>query len=135
MPAARGCLGSREVTISRQTRTNHHRLVPAFYPPSQLECGIQLPTSQVGSPCLARGAFEGWRCWPPSVLHRSEGSVSDDEIWQFNVGTTTKRPIVVDQYVSGVTVLAPLYSEAIILAAGMCDRPGAEMVMSTTPVV
>jgi hypothetical protein len=54
--------------------------------------------------------------------------------WEFLVGTTTKRPIIVDQYISRVEVLAESYSEAIFLAAGICDRPGVEMVTSTTYV-
>jgi hypothetical protein len=55
-----------------------------------------------------------------------------EQIWEFDVGTTTERPVVPDQYVSRVTVLANSHVEGMEIAALMCGgRKGVEMVTST----
>lgn len=56
-------------------------------------------------------------------------------LWDFDVGTTTERPIIVDQYISRVTVEAESYGEAMDTATLMAMRPGVSMVTSTTYMV
>lgn len=64
------------------------------------------------------------------------------ETFIFNVGTTDRRPIVPEQYISRVAVQAETLAQAIVLAAGMAHRPaspehsraGVVMVTSTTLV-
>jgi hypothetical protein len=51
--------------------------------------------------------------------------------WTFDVGFTTSRPIVPDEHISRVTVLADSYSGAMTTAALMVMRPGVEMPTST----
>ncbi len=55
--------------------------------------------------------------------------------WTFDVGFTTSRPIIPDEFVSRVTVLAEDYAEAMFLAAAMVMRPGVEMPTSTELVL
>jgi len=54
-----------------------------------------------------------------------------DAEWEFDVGYTTQYPVIPDQYISRVTVLADSYGEAMFLAAGMVMRPGVVMPTST----
>jgi hypothetical protein len=55
----------------------------------------------------------------------------NETAWTFDVGTTTERPVIPDQHVSRVTVLASSIGEAMADAANMTMRPGVEMVTST----
>lgn len=53
------------------------------------------------------------------------------KVWEFDVGTTDTRPVIPDQYISRVTVLASSHAKGMEVAASMCMRPGVEMVTST----
>jgi hypothetical protein len=56
--------------------------------------------------------------------------------WQFDVGSTSSRPIVVDEHISRVTVLADSYPDALMTAVLMVSgRRGVEMVTSATYIV
>lgn len=62
------------------------------------------------------------------------------QVFTFDVGWTTARPIVVDQFVSRVTVAADSFADATILAALMVMRPSTpvgtpQMPTSTTLVL
>jgi hypothetical protein len=43
--------------------------------------------------------------------------------WQFDVDTSSRRPIVADEHVSRVTVLADSYPEALTTAVLLASRP------------
>jgi hypothetical protein len=64
-------------------------------------------------------------------VFKSPEEAMTEPAWTFDVGTTTERPIIPDQHVSRVTVLADSIGEAMTAAAGMAMRPGVEMVTST----
>jgi hypothetical protein len=51
--------------------------------------------------------------------------------WAFDVGYTTSRPVVPDEHISRVTVLADSFADAMDTAALMVMRPGVEMPTST----
>ena len=55
-----------------------------------------------------------------------------DQLWTLDVGFTVQRPIIVDQYVSRVSVFAPSWPQAMDVAVLMVGgRRCVEMVTST----
>ena len=55
-------------------------------------------------------------------------------VWTVDVGSTDRRPVVPDQFVSRVQVAADDASQAILAAVAMVMRPGVVMATSASVV-